>query len=94
MSEFDYEVKTRPGTSNGNADALSHMPGGDDDAEIEEGLLLRTVALQKRWSENPWYKDVYMYLEALTYTKSSAHERERIRKMAKRFLIKDDILYY
>ena len=55
---------------------------------------MRTVALQKKWSENPWYRDVYMFLEALTYTKSSTYERERIRKMAKRFLIKDDILYY
>ena len=95
LSEFDYEMKTRPGTSNNNADALSRMPGAvGSDAEIDEGLLLRTVALQKKWAENPWYKDVYMFLEALTYTKSSAYERERIRKMAKRFLVKDDILCY
>ncbi len=95
LSEFDYEIKTRPGIQNGNADALSRMPEDqNEDTEVDEGLLLRTVALQKKWAENPWYKDVYMFLEALIYTKSTSHERERIRKMAKRFLVKDNILFY
>jgi hypothetical protein len=94
LSEFDYDMQTRPGKSNGNADALSRMAGKEKNTEVEEGLLLRTLVLQRKWAENSWYKDVYLFLESLVYTKSTVYERERIRRMAMRFVIKNDVLYH
>jgi hypothetical protein len=55
---------------------------------------LRTTALRTQWMENSWYKDVYLWLENLTIQKESAHERERVRKMAARYAIRGKCLFY
>src|SRR6184192_2062110 len=52
------------------------------------------IALRQKWTENEWYKDVYLFLEMLCIEKDSAQERERVRRYARRFFVKDGTLYY
>ena len=60
---FDYEIMTRPGRNNSNADAFSRLPrlgepGGSIDDYIGQGLSrLRTIP-------GRLYADIYMFLEA------------------------------
>ena len=89
LSEFDYEMKTRPGTQNANADAMSRIPAGNHD-DKEHTFMAR--ALHQKWAGSPWYGDMYMYLEAQIYAESSPRARERIRMRAKRFLVQGDAL--
>ena len=44
--------------------------------------------------DDPWYKDVYLWLEGLTIQKDTSQERERVRKMALRYAVKGRNLYY
>src|SRR3954463_10092407 len=98
LSEFDYEIKTRPGSKNGNADALSRIPGqvtsevGVDDEPTHFGLL--THVLHSRWIDSPWYKEVYTFLETLVALGDTSSDRERIRKKTKRFTMQDAQLQY
>lgn len=97
LSEFDYKMFSRPGAQNGNADALSRLEGGEEKSEIDDEpnhLAYRTEFLRTQWVDDPWYKDVYLWLEVSTIQKESAHERERVRKMAGRYAIKGNKLYY
>ena len=68
LSEFDYEIRTHPGIKNGNTDALSRLLGeianSDVDDEPEHFGLLARITVDK-WLSNPWYKDVYLFLETL-----------------------------
>jgi hypothetical protein len=98
LSEFDYEVMLKPGSQNGNADALSRMTHGREEKEgidDEPGhLAYRATALRTRWMDDEWYKDVYHWLEALTIQKKTAAEHERIRRRASRFAILGNKLFY
>ena len=53
LSEFDFEIKTRPGSKNGNADAMSRIPGQHDTTEDNddepEHFALLAIALSKKW---------------------------------------------
>src|SRR3954470_13231082 len=70
LSEFDYEIRTCPGLKNGNADAMSRLPvqtalPNDVEDFPDYFGLLATVFIGK-WFKEPWYKEVYMFLETLT----------------------------
>ncbi len=41
-----------------------------------------------------WYKDTYLYLETLIVEKDSTRDRCRIRKLASRYFLENDTLYY
>ena len=98
MSEFDYEVRSRPGSQNGNADAMSRMMHGKEELEdvddAPEHLAYKATALQTKWMDEEWYSDVYHFLETLTIQKATATERERVRKKASRFVVKGKGLYF
>lgn len=98
MSEFDYEVVSKPGSQNGNADAMSRITHGKKELgelnDTPEHLAMRATALRTRWMDDEWYQDVYLWLEMLTCQKATAAERERIRKKANRFAIKGKCLYF
>jgi hypothetical protein len=97
LSEFDYEVRTRPGSKNGNADAMSRLIGKEPSEEVDDEpahLALRATALRVRWMDDPWYKDVYLWLESLMIQKDTSQEQERVRKMALRYTVKGKNLYY
>ena len=86
LSEFDYEIISRPGTANTNADALSRILYGEEEkseVDQDEGLVFRAVALHTRWAEDPWYRSVYLYLETLSYHEATTQERRQIREKAK-----------
>src|SRR3954469_4192835 len=97
MSEYDYEVQSRPGPQNGNADALSRLRMDEANAEEVDNepkhLAFRTVALKSKWVDEAWYKDIYLWLETMTIQKESAVDRKRIRLMALRYGIKGGRLY-
>ena len=98
MSEFDYEVVSKPGSQNGNADAMSRMTHGKKELgelnDAPEHLAMRATALRTKWMDDDWYQDVYHWLETLTCHKVTAAERERVRKKANRFAIKGKGLYF
>ena len=98
MSEFDYEVKSKPGSQNGNADAMSRMTHGKEETkEIDdapEHLAYKAMALRTKWMEEEWYCDVYQFLETLATPKASAAEREKVRRRALRFAIHGKGLYF
>ena len=70
MSEFDYEVRSRPGSQNRNADAMSRMVHGKEELEdvndAPEHLAYKATALRTKWMDEEWYSDVYHFLETLT----------------------------
>ena len=39
LRDLDYEVRHRPGTSNGNADGLSRQVWSDEDSLLKEGRM-------------------------------------------------------
>lgn len=98
LSEFDYKIETRPGSKNGNADALSRIPGQDvsavdvDDEPAHFGLLASLV--HQMWVTSPWYKEIYVFLETLVALGDTSSERERIRKKSKRFTLRGSNLLY
>lgn len=97
MSEFDYEVRSRPGNQNGNADALSRLAVGGGSEEVDDEPEIpgfRATVLRTKWVDDAWYKDVYLWLETLVIQKDSAQERDRIRKRALRFAVGGKKLYY
>ena len=63
MSEFDYDVVSKPGSQNGNADAMSRITHGkkelDELNDAPEHLAMRATALRTRWMDDEWYADVY-----------------------------------
>src|SRR4051812_35839478 len=91
LSEFDYEVRSRPGSQNGNADALSRVTHGKKETEEvndkPEHLAYRATALRTKWMDEEWYEDVYHWLEALTIQKETTAEQEQVVKHASRFAI-------
>ena len=58
LSEYDYEVKHRPGKKHGNADGLSRQPCRQchrvdtEDAAVELSCEVNLVALQPRWTND------------------------------------------
>ena len=84
LSEYDYEIISRPGRANDNADALfrllsDRMGEEEVDAEADGDFAFRALALQKRWLENDWYKDIYLYLETSKFNNLTKSGRERVR---------------
>ena len=49
LSEFDYVVRSRPGSKNGNADAMLRLTGKEPEEEIDDEpahLALRATVLR------------------------------------------------
>jgi hypothetical protein len=88
LSEFDYEVVTRSGNRNGNADSLSRYPDHptEEDSADPEMAFLATV-VPSIWKEDLWYRDIYTYLDTLVTAGSTARERQNLRHRARRYVI-------
>src|SRR4051812_8531713 len=52
------------------------------------------MALRTRWFDEEWYADVYHWLEVQVCQKTTAAEREQVRKFANWFAIKGKGLYF
>lgn len=94
LSEFDYEIVSRPGVSNQNADALSRIPNQKEEEVNDDDLTFRTAALNTKWADDPWYKRIYLYLEISAYDGATKAERETTRRKAMRFFVRKDVLFY
>ena len=96
LSEFDYEIKFRPGAKNGNADALSRITGevaGSDVDDEPEHFALQTRVLASDYMTDDWYKTIYLYLETLA-VEGNRQEKRQLKKRACRFFVKDLVLYH
>ena len=62
LQQYDFDIKHRAGTSNGNADALSRRPYGPTIAALDKpGMQTERISeLQRR---DPTLADIIMYLE-------------------------------
>jgi hypothetical protein len=102
LSEFDYEIETRPGQKNGNADSLNkaHFTKNNNDntSDLDDDLdntILLSRAMPKEWISSKWYKQVYIFLATTVAQGESTRERQRIRRRAIRFAIgKDGNFFY
>ena len=74
---------------------MSRTTGTESNSENHEqdDEILHTTAFYKKWLDEEWYTDVYMYLEALMFRTQDTKERQRVRSLARRFLLQNDILY-
>ena len=49
--------------------------------------------LMKKWLEDPWYGEVYLFLETLM-VQGNYQEQVRVRRQARKFLVKESGLNY
>ena len=93
MSEFDFTLRYRPGPKHGNADGLSRT-------KIKEDIMSCRVndevecAFRAEVEEDPHYKSIVEYLQTGEVHLPGANERRRLRTMAKKYMLRNDELYY
>ena len=101
LSEYDFELQHRSGTSNGNADALSRLPVIQEENELEINLIYSSnfefsiedrEEIKTRQKEDLFLNDIIRYHQGQSSDLTSSRMNTVVKCQAS-YKIRDDILY-